>query len=250
MSAVAVPLGGSRLAAFNPAAKLAAAAVVLAGLLVTADLLAASIVLGAELVAIPFAGIRARVLAVRAWPLPVAAAGVAVANLVASSAGPATIAAVSLRLLAIALPGILVFATTEPVDLADSLVQQLRVPPRFAYGSLAALGLLPLLAVDWATIRRARRARHRRRPLAACRGAPVRLGRVRAAGHRDPSRHPARRGDGQPRLRSPPAAHRGPSAAVRRRRRGARRRRGRGRRRGERRRAPRGDVAPAPGVSA
>ncbi|HLI58543.1 MAG TPA: energy-coupling factor transporter transmembrane component T [Solirubrobacteraceae bacterium] len=159
MSAVAVPLGGSRLAAFNPAAKLAAAAAVLAGLLVTADLVTASIVLGAELVALPLAGIRARVLATRAWPLPLAAAGVAVANLLGSSAGAATIAGVSLRLLAIALPGILVFATTEPVDLADSLVQQLRVPARFAYGSLAAIGLLPLLAVDWATIRRARRAR-------------------------------------------------------------------------------------------
>jgi energy-coupling factor transport system permease protein len=172
MSAVAIQLSGSRLATFNPVAKLAAAAAVLVGLLVTADLVAASIVLGAELVAIPFAGIRTRALAARAWPLPVAAAGVALANLVASSAGPATITAVSLRLLAIALPGILVFATTEPVDLADSLVQQLRVAPRFAYGSLAALGLLPLLTVDWATIRRARRARGidaGRSPLAAIR---------------------------------------------------------------------------------
>ncbi|WP_390624263.1 energy-coupling factor transporter transmembrane component T [Fodinicola feengrottensis] len=37
--------------------------------------------------------------------------------------------------------------------------QQLRAPARFAYGSLAALRLLPLLATEWQTIGLARRAR-------------------------------------------------------------------------------------------
>lgn len=159
MPALATPLTGTRLARFNPAAKLAGAAIVMVGLLVTVDLVSASIVLGCELVALPLAGVNLRALLARAWPLPVGAAGVAVANLVASDAGPATIAAISLRLLAIALPGILVFASTDSVDLADSLVQQLHVPPRFAYGSLAALRLLPLLTLEWDTIHRARRAR-------------------------------------------------------------------------------------------
>jgi energy-coupling factor transport system permease protein len=153
------PLGGDRLAGFNPVAKLAAAAAILVGLLVTVDVVTASILLGAELLAIPAAGVRPWVLATRTWPLPIAAVGVAAANIVASDASPTTIVAISLRLLAIALPGVLVFATTEPVDLADSLVQQLRLPARFAYGSLAAFGLLPLLSSEWATIRRARRAR-------------------------------------------------------------------------------------------
>ena len=67
--------------------------------------------------------------------------------------------AVALRLLAIALPGILVLATTDPMDLADALVQRWRVPARFAYGALAALRLLPLLSADWHMISRARRAR-------------------------------------------------------------------------------------------
>jgi energy-coupling factor transport system permease protein len=54
---------------------------------------------------------------------------------------------------------VLVLAATDPVDLADSLVQQLRVPPKFAYGTLAALRLLPLLGEEWQTIAMARRAR-------------------------------------------------------------------------------------------
>jgi energy-coupling factor transport system permease protein len=66
---------------------------------------------------------------------------------------------IGLRVLAIALPGVAALAATDPVDLADSLVQQLRAPARFAYGTLAALRLLPLLAAEWRTIARARRAR-------------------------------------------------------------------------------------------
>lgn len=159
MPVVTASLAGTRLGRFNPAAKLGAAALVLVGLLVTADVVTASVLLVVELVAVELGGIRWRALASRAWPLPVAAAGVAVANLIASDAGAATTAAVSLRLMAIALPGVLVFASTDPVDLADSLAQQLRVPPRFAYGALAALRLLPLLNAEWDTIHRARRAR-------------------------------------------------------------------------------------------
>jgi energy-coupling factor transport system permease protein len=68
-------------------------------------------------------------------------------------------AAVALRLLALTLPGIVVLAATDPMDLADALVQRWRVPARFAYGALAALRLLPLLSADWHMIGRARRAR-------------------------------------------------------------------------------------------
>ena len=156
---VTASLAGSRLGRFNPAAKLAAAAFVIAGLLASASLVSASVVLGCELLALPAAGVDVRTFAARTWPLPLAAAGVALANIVASDASPATIAAISLRLLAIALPGVLAFASTEAVDLADSLVQQLHVPARFAYGALAGLRLLPLLGLEWELIRRARRAR-------------------------------------------------------------------------------------------
>ena len=159
MPAITAPLSLTGLGRLNPAAKLLSATVVMVGLLTTVDLVTVSVVLGAELVALLCARVPLEPLAARAWPLSLAAAGVALANVVASDAGPATIAAVSLRLVAIALPGILLFASTDAVDLADSLVQQLRVPARLAYGSLAALRLLPLLGQEWVAIRRARRAR-------------------------------------------------------------------------------------------
>ena len=83
------------------------------------------------------------------------------------SLGPVTVttgtvdSAVSLflRLFAVALPGIMVFASTDPTDLADSLVQNAKAPPRFVLGALAAVRLLPLLADDWEMLRLARRAR-------------------------------------------------------------------------------------------
>lgn len=156
---LAEPLATGTLGRFNPAAKLAAAAVVMVGLLVSVDLVTAGIVLAAELAALPAARVPAGALLRRAWPLLLGAAGVALANVIASKAPGAATAAISLRLVAIALPGILVFASTDAVDLADSLVQQVHVPARAAYGALAALRLLPMLASEWGTITRARRAR-------------------------------------------------------------------------------------------
>jgi energy-coupling factor transport system permease protein len=63
------------------------------------------------------------------------------------------------RVLALALPGILLVSSTDPVRLADALTLHWRVSTRFAYGALAALRLVPLLAGEWHTIRLARRAR-------------------------------------------------------------------------------------------
>jgi energy-coupling factor transport system permease protein len=60
---------------------------------------------------------------------------------------------------AVGLPGILVFAATDPTDLADALVQNLRAPPRFAIGALAAFRLMPLLGEEWRSLSLARRAR-------------------------------------------------------------------------------------------
>jgi energy-coupling factor transport system permease protein len=159
MPVVQATLADSELGRFNPSAKLAVAVVVMLGLLVTVDLVSASILLGSEVLCIVLAGVRFRPLLARVWPLPIAAGGVAIANMLASNANGATTAAISLRLMAIALPGLLLFVSTDAVDLADSLVQQLHVPARFAYGSLAALRLLPLLSDEWVTIHRARRAR-------------------------------------------------------------------------------------------
>jgi energy-coupling factor transport system permease protein len=168
------PDAEARLASVNPVAKLGAAIVVLLGLVVTSDPLTPSLLLGLELVALPFTGVRPGTLMRRTWPLLVSVGGVAITNAIVvdggrvlldlglfdvTARGVETAVAVWLRLLAITLPGIVVLATTDPMDMADALVQRWHAPARFAYGALAALRLLPLLAADWAMIGRARRAR-------------------------------------------------------------------------------------------
>jgi energy-coupling factor transport system permease protein len=64
-----------------------------------------------------------------------------------------------LRVLAIASVGAVFALTTDSTRLADSLVQQARVPERFAYGALAAYQAVPRFAEDLATLRAARRIR-------------------------------------------------------------------------------------------
>ena len=49
--------------------------------------------------------------------------------------------------------------TTDSTKLVDSLVQQARVPERFAYGTLAAYQAIPRFAEDLTTLRQARRIR-------------------------------------------------------------------------------------------
>jgi len=71
----------------------------------------------------------------------------------------ATSVAYALRLLALALPAVLVYATTDPTDLADSLIQHVKAPPRFAIGALAAFRLTGALTAEWRLIGMARRAR-------------------------------------------------------------------------------------------
>lgn len=99
------------------------------------------------------------------WPLLVATATLFVVNTLAypgSGIHQADIVAgatTAMRLLAIALPGLLVFATIDAVDLVDALVQQLHLSPRFGYGALAAFRLLPMLSSDWQLQGRAARAR-------------------------------------------------------------------------------------------
>jgi energy-coupling factor transport system permease protein len=164
------------LARRNPVAKLAAAAVLSLGLVATLDPVTPALALAVELALLPPFGVRYRELARRAWPLLVTALGI-VLGLVLFAAdrsgsvlvplGPVSITtgvldsalALTLRVFAVALPGVVVFATTDPTDLADALIQQLKAPPRFAIGALAAFRLLPLLGDEWETLTLARRAR-------------------------------------------------------------------------------------------
>lgn len=148
----------------NPVAKLAAAAILMAILFVGSGPVTPAVVLGGILATLPFTGLALGTLLARTWPLLLAALAVGVLNVVlapASAGGPhlANGVALGLRLLGIALSGVIALATTEPTELADSLQQQAHLPPRLAVGALAAVRSLPILAVEWQLIGMARRAR-------------------------------------------------------------------------------------------
>ena len=64
-----------------------------------------------------------------------------------------------LRVVAIGAVGAVFALTTDSTRLVDSLVQQARVPERFAYGALAAYGAIPRFGSDLADLRAARRIR-------------------------------------------------------------------------------------------
>jgi energy-coupling factor transport system permease protein len=164
------------LAAANPVAKLGASAIVMLALFVSIDVLTPTIVLAVLLAVVPLTGLRTGDLLARAWPLLLAGAALAVLNalfaadpsgstllrlgpLVLTSGAVAGGLAVGLRVIGVALAGVLAFATTEPTDLADALQQQLRLAPRLAVGSLAAVRLAPAIAHEWQILRLARRAR-------------------------------------------------------------------------------------------
>ncbi len=157
----AVPVAGrdAPLGRRNPVAKLAAAAVLSLALLVTLDPLPPAVALAAEVATLPLFGIGMRTLARRSWPLLLSAAGVGLAQTLFGTGDILVSVGLALRVPAVALPGIVVFATTDPTDLADALIQQARAPARFAIGALAAFRLMPLLGEEWRMLRLARRAR-------------------------------------------------------------------------------------------
>jgi len=148
----------------NPVAKLIAAAILMGVLFVASGPVTPALVLAGILASLPLAGLGVRTLLGRTWPLLVAALMVGVLNVLLAPASPdgpdfVTGLALGLRLLGIALSGVIALSTTEPTDLADSLQQQARLSPRLAVGALAAVRMLPILAVEWQLLGMARRAR-------------------------------------------------------------------------------------------
>jgi energy-coupling factor transport system permease protein len=164
MSLVLEPVANpaAPLARRNPVAKLAAALLFSLTLVATLDPLTPALALTVELATLPLFGVRYRVLARRAWPLAVTAAGILITMILfAADRTNVLVDALGLilRVFAVALPGIIVFATTDPTDLADALVQNTKASPRFAIGALAAFRLIPLLTTEWQMLTLARRAR-------------------------------------------------------------------------------------------
>jgi energy-coupling factor transport system permease protein len=153
------------------------------------DGVTALVILAGLVAVLPGSGLRLRNLLGRFWLVGAAVVSIALFNTLfaAEQLGPTAIElgplrigsetlvnglGLGVRLLAIVLAGLLATATTQPTDMADALVQQLRVSPRFAVGALAALRLLPILSREWQVLAMARRARGvgaGRSPIAAVR---------------------------------------------------------------------------------
>jgi energy-coupling factor transport system permease protein len=164
----------------SPLVKLGLALVWLIGLATTLRLGPPVVLIIAAVVAgVRLGGVPPRRLAMGLVPLVLAALSIAMANLVFSGSntdpGATEIArlgalritreavdaalALGARVLAIVSVGGVFAQTTDSTRLVDSLVQQARVSPRFAYGALAAYQAVPRLGEDLTTLRQARRIR-------------------------------------------------------------------------------------------
>jgi energy-coupling factor transport system permease protein len=162
-------------AGVNAVAKLGAALLIALPLVLTIDWVSAAVALGLEAVLFAFCGLTWREFWRRTWPVwlaaPLTAVTIALYGatsgevyaewwLVRISEGSLSLAlATFFRVLAIALPAVVLFATVDATDLADGLAQIVRLPARFVLGALAAMRLTSLLRDDWAAMALARRAR-------------------------------------------------------------------------------------------
>jgi energy-coupling factor transport system permease protein len=160
-SLVLGPVPDARLGRINPVAQLTAMLVVTLVLLTSLDVVTPAVVVAAELCLLPAAGLTdPLVLWRRTWPLLLGATSVGVVNVVlADDAAPLAGVGLGLRVVGLALPGVLLVAATDPVRLADALTIHWRVSTRFAFGALAALRLVPLLVAEFESVRLARRTR-------------------------------------------------------------------------------------------
>jgi len=156
-------------------AKLATALLISVPLILTIDVLSAAVALTLEIPLLLLAGLRAKEFWLRTAVLwiaaPLSAVTIALYGatsgtiyaewfVVRISEGSLTLAAATaVRVLAIGLPAVVLFATVDPTDLADDLAQRARLPARFVIGALAGMRMLGLLAEDWRALALARRAR-------------------------------------------------------------------------------------------
>lgn len=163
------------LARRNALIKLLCAVVLTLPLLVSADPITSGLILAGELAALSLAGQRPGTILLRAWPLLAAALLSGWATALLSEAGgrmlvelgPVSLttgaaaagAAIALRGLAMALPGLMLLLSTDPTDLADGLARTARLPVRFVLASLVGMRLISVLIDQWQVLVTARRAR-------------------------------------------------------------------------------------------
>ncbi|HEY0260613.1 MAG TPA: energy-coupling factor transporter transmembrane component T [Lacisediminihabitans sp.] len=175
MSLIVPDIRPSVIARINPVAKLVGSILIAIALLLSIDWVSALVALALEAVLLPFSGLSSRQFWLRTATLWFAAPLACLTTVLYGEDSGSTLwqwgfvsvtdgslslgLAIALRILAIGLPGIVLFATTDPTDLADGLGQVLRLPARFVLGGLAGLRLVGLFIEDWRFLALARRAR-------------------------------------------------------------------------------------------
>lgn len=159
----------------NPVAALAAGLLPALILVATIDIVSAAVALALQLALLPALGVDARTLIRRTAPVWIAAplsgltillygqeSGRVYAEwlFVRISDGSIELAiATVLRVLAIGIPAVALFARVDVTRFGDALAQTLRLPARFVLGAVAALRMVTLLGHDMRMLERARRAR-------------------------------------------------------------------------------------------
>ena len=163
------------LARLHPLAKLITSLVIAFGLILSVDIVSAGVATLCALALVPLSGMRARELLLRTAPVLIGAPLTGLTILLygqtsgtvhwefllarVSDGSIELAAATVLRVLAIGLPAVLLFARVDPTELADGLAQLARLPSRFVLGALAGLRLVALMWDDWRSMELARRAR-------------------------------------------------------------------------------------------
>jgi energy-coupling factor transport system permease protein len=165
----------TRVARANPLAAIGVVLLVDLVLLLSLDAVTAAAAIVLAAVCTPLAGVPLRRLAPRTAAVAGAAVLVAVTvvlygrgsgttyvsvGFVRISDGSISLAvATALRLLAVALPAVVLLIDLDATRLADALGQRLHLPDRFVLAGLAGVRLFEVLGDDWRTIALARRAR-------------------------------------------------------------------------------------------
>lgn len=159
----------------NPLSRIGGLLLLGTPLLVSVDLVSASVALAFTLALSPLAGVGIARLLKRSLPIIIAApiAGISMAlygrpegheyfsflfaHVTDNSFQLA--AAIMVRVLAVGMPVVVLLANIDPTELGDALAQNLKLPPRFVIGAVAATRLVSLFSKDWQSLKRARRSR-------------------------------------------------------------------------------------------
>lgn len=159
----------------NPVTRILGLLLLTTPLMFTIDWVSATVVLAVTVLMVPVCGLSYGRFFKRALPILIVAPLAGIPMALYGQAGGETYVewglvhvtelslslawAVILRVLAIALPVVLLSADVDPTDLGDGLAQVLHLPERFVIGTVAALRMLTLLQDDLDAMRRSRRAR-------------------------------------------------------------------------------------------